>query len=289
MTNKEELRFVVVSDGTGETASLMTKAAVLQFSDKEVTYTRYKNVRTQTQVDAILQDAALKKQLVVYTLVSPELRSYIQKKANELGVPNIDLLGPLLSSLSMLLETQPTQTPGIFHAVNDRYFQRIAAMEFTIKHDDGQDMSGLEEADIVVLGISRTSKTPLSMFLSHQGWKVVNIPIVQGIPLPKELFQIDQNKIVALNIQADVLHSIRKARLSRLADDKKAGNRSEEQYASMSSVVAEIEYASEIYKQNRRWPVFDVSGKALEETASEIIRLITARQKRKKKKDEYNQ
>lgn len=281
MNDKQELRFVIVSDGTGETASLMTKAAVLQFSDREITYTRYKNVRTQAQVDAILQDAALKKQLVVYTLVSPALRDHLNSKAAELKVPAIDLLGPLLSALSMLFETQPQQTPGIFHAVNDRYFQRIAAMEYTIKHDDGQDMTNLDDADIIILGISRTSKTPLSMFLSHQGWKVCNVPLVNGIPLPKEIFQTDQSKIVGLNIQADVLHSIRKARLSRLSNDSTP--QTDEQYASMNSVMADIDYATQIFKQNRRWPVFDVSGKALEETAAEITRLISARQKQAQK------
>jgi regulator of PEP synthase PpsR (kinase-PPPase family) len=150
-------------------------------------------------------------------------------------------------------------------------------MEYTIHHDDGKVIDGIRDADIVILGISRTSKTPLSMYLSMQGYKVLNIPIVRGIPLPKEVFESDPNKIVCLTIQADVLHTIRKARLDRLGKDPR--DHSNESYASMEHIVADIEFANEIFKQNRKWPVFDVSGKALEETAAEVLRIVQTRQK----------
>lgn len=274
---KQEIRIIIISDGTGETASLMTKAAVVQFSQQEIIFTRYKNIRTQVQIEAIFEDAASRNDVVVYTLVSPELRSLITKMGEAHEIPTIDLLGPLLNSLAVFFETKPKSQPGLFHGVNEQYFKRIAAMEYTIHHDDGKNLEGINDADIIIVGISRTSKTPLSMYLSLQGYKVCNVPIVRGIPVPPELGQADQNKIIALTIQADVLHSIRKARLDRLSKDPMQSKG--ESYASFEHVVQDIEYAHDLYKQNKRWPIFDVSGKALEENASEIIRIVTARKK----------
>ncbi len=275
--NENEIKIIIISDGTGETASLMTKAAVIQFSDREISYTRYKNIRTQVQIEAIFQDAAAKNDVVVYTLVSAELRKFTTETSVKYGVPAIDLLGPLLNSLAAFFETAPKSTPGLTHTVNEQYFKRIAAMEYTIHHDDGKFLEGLSEADIIILGISRTSKTPLSMYLSMQGFKVCNVPLVRGIPLPAEVLAVDPNKIICLTIQAEVLHTIRKARLERLGKDPR--DHSTESYASMEHVVADIEYASDLFRQNRKWPVFDVSGKALEETAAEVIRIVTARKK----------
>ncbi len=148
---KEEIRIIIISDGTGETASLMTKAAVIQFSDREINYTRYKNIRTQAQIEAIYQDAATDKDIVVYTLVSPELRKFTHEVAMKRGVPSIDLLGPLLNSLAAFFESKPVATPGLTHSVNENYFKRIAAMEYTIHHDDGKFVEGIQEADIVIL------------------------------------------------------------------------------------------------------------------------------------------
>ncbi|HEY8280737.1 MAG TPA: pyruvate, water dikinase regulatory protein [Bdellovibrionota bacterium] len=274
---QEEVRIIIISDGTGETASLMTKAAVVQFSDREISFTRYKNIRTQVQIEAIFEDAASRHDLIVYTLVAPELRKVTQELSQKYTVPAIDLLGPLLNSMAAFFEAAPRSQPGLTHSVNENYFKRIAAMEYTIYHDDGKVMDGINDADIVILGISRTSKTPLSMYLSMQGYKVLNIPLVNGIPIPQEVYQVDSNKIVCLTIQAEVLHTIRKARLDRLGKDPR--DHANESYASMEHIVGDIEYANALFKQNRKWPVFDVSGKALEETAAEVVRIITTRQK----------
>jgi [pyruvate, water dikinase]-phosphate phosphotransferase / [pyruvate, water dikinase] kinase len=277
MQPSSEVRIVIISDGTGETASLMTKAAIVQFSDREISYTRYKNIRTKLQIEAIFDDAAARHDLIVYTLVSSELRSFTQETAKKQGVPSIDLLGPLLNSLAAFFDSQPKSQPGLTHMVNESYFKRIAAIEYTINHDDGKLVDVIDDADVVILGISRTSKTPLSMYLSMQGLRVCNIPIVRNIPLPVAVLGLDPHKVVCLTIQAEVLHTIRKARLERLGKDSR--DHSGESYASMEHVVADIEYANEIFKQNRKWPVFDVSGKALEETASEILRLLQARKR----------
>jgi regulator of PEP synthase PpsR (kinase-PPPase family) len=156
--------------------------------------------------------------------------------------------------------------------VNDQYFKRVAAIEFTLNHDDGRNINSLEEADVVLVGISRTSKTPLSMYLSLEGIKTVNVPIVMGVPVPEKLFQVDQRKIFGLTIDPDALFQIRKNRLTRLGLSNDEGD-----YADMSKVTEEIEWANKVFAENKRWPVFNVTGKALEETAAEIIKLLNMR------------
>ncbi len=264
-------RIVIVSDGTGETAAQMANAAMVQFSDQDIYFTRYKNVRTEGQIRAICEDAAANHDLLVYTIVSVELRQYLATQARDLKIESVDLLGPLLVGLASYFGYEPKSVAGLLHDVNERYFHRIEAMEYTIQHDDGRDLTGLEKADLVILGISRTSKTPLSMYLSHQGWRVANIPLINGFAIPEELYAIDQRRVIGLTIDAGDLAQIRRARLERLGHDKGG------EYADPDKVVEEIEYANELFRKNRKWPIFNVTGKALEETASEIIKLMVSR------------
>ncbi len=264
-------RIILVSDGTGETASLMTKAAMVQFSGEAIHTTRFKNVRNEAQILAICEEAAIQRDLLIYTIVSPQLRQYLSAQARRLGIPCVDLLGPLLVGLAQHFGHEPRSIAGLLHDVNEQYFQRIEAMEYTIQHDDGRELNGLEKADVIILGISRTSKTPLSMYLSHQGWRVANIPMIPGFELPKEIGLVDQRRIIGLTIDPENLATIRRNRLERL------GQREGGEYADPEAVNREIEYANEIFQRNRRWPVFNVTGKALEETASEIIRLMASR------------
>ena len=162
--------------------------------------------------------------------------------------------------------------PGLLHQVNDEYYNRVAAMEFTLNHDDGRNVESLHLADVILVGVSRTSKTPLSVYLSHKGLKVVNIPIIEGTDLPKELYEVDQRKIFALTIDAPALEEIRKKRLDRLGAVEHTGN-----YANQKNVTKELEWANNIFSKNKRWPVFNVTDKALEETAAEILKLINMR------------
>ncbi|MGZ3689282.1 MAG: kinase/pyrophosphorylase, partial [Bdellovibrionota bacterium] len=155
-SNNQARRVIILSDGTGETAAQMTKAAMVQFGDKDVYFTRYKNVRAESQIDAICEDAATAKDLIVYTIVSPALRQFLVTKARDFQIPCVDLLGPLLVGLGSYFGYEPKAIAGLLHDVNERYFQRIDAMEYTIQHDDGRDLTGLEKADVVILGISRT-------------------------------------------------------------------------------------------------------------------------------------
>ncbi len=264
-------RIIIISDGTGETAAQMTKAAMVQFGNQNIYFSRYKNIREESQIDAICEEASVGKDLIVYTIVSPKLRSFLAARASENQIPCVDLLGPVLVGLASYFGYEPKSIAGLLHDVNENYFKRIEAMEYTIAHDDGRDLTGLESADIVILGISRTSKTPLSMYLSQQGWKVVNIPIIKGFQIPSELMAIDQRRVIGLMIDPEDLTTIRRNRLSRLGQERGG------EYADPEKVNEEIAYADEIFKKNRKWPIFNVTGKALEETASEIIRLMASR------------
>lgn len=262
----------IISDGTGETAAMMIRAALVQYSDQDVQMVRCKNIRTEDQVEPLIDECFERKGMIVYTVVSVQLRRKIFELSSGRGIPSIDLLGPLLQTLDSYFQvkTFPLKA-GLLRTVDDRYFKRIEAIEYTVKHDDGKTFSELDKADIILVGISRTSKTPLSIFLSHKGWKVANIPLVLDTPLPQHLFQVDQRKIVGLIIDIESLQRIRKNRLERFGQDPGG------EYASLSHIAKEIEYAHRIFKQNKKWPVFNVTERALEETATEITRIIAAR------------
>jgi [pyruvate, water dikinase]-phosphate phosphotransferase / [pyruvate, water dikinase] kinase len=261
----------IISDGTGETASAMVRAALVQFHDEDTNIIRYKNLRTEDQVESVVEEAFRTKGFIVYTVVSPSMRAKIQEAASLKGVIAVDLLGPLLVGLGTYFGNSESPEAGILRVVDDSYFKRIEAMEYTVKHDDGKEVRDLDQADIILVGISRTSKTPLSIFLSHKGWKVANVPVVLNSPLPKQLFEVDQRKVVGLIIDNDKLSRIRKNRLAKFGQDP-GGD-----YASMKQIQEEIEYSMGVFKQNKKWPVFDVTERALEETATEIARVVTSR------------
>ncbi len=262
----------ILSDGTGETASTIVKAALVQYPDRDISLVRGKNIRTEEQIENMIDEIRARKGAVVFTVVSHSLREKIETLCHEQNVPYTDLFGPLLTMFSGYFEKEAKFTAGLLRQTDEKYFKRIAAIEFTVKHDDGKEVRDLEKSDIILVGISRTSKTPLSIFLSHKGWKVSNVPIVLNVALPEELFQIDQKKIVGLTIDLDKLARIRKNRLEKLGQDLSSD------YASSQYISDEIEYANAIFSRNKRWPIFDVTEKALEETASEITRLIAVRQ-----------
>lgn len=269
----KKLKLIIISDGTGETASAMARAAMTQFPGKDVYFTRYKNVRSKKQLDAIFTEAAIHHDMIIYTMVSAELREYIRELSRTKHVRSVDLMGDLLTSFSNFFHTPPSSLPGLLHAVDDQYFKRVAAMEFTLNHDDGQNIESLHLADVILVGISRTSKTPLSIYLSLHGIKVVNVPLVMQTPIHEELFKVDQRKIFGLTIDAKALWEIRKNRLSSLGAAQHQG-----QYADVGKIVEEVEWAQKLFSENKRWPVLDVTGKAVEEIASEIIKLLNMRQ-----------
>lgn len=285
MKKHSALKIVIISDGTGETATAISRAIMTQFSGREVFFTRYKNVRSTGQIDAIFDEAAIHHDLIIYTIVSSDLREYIGVQARLKHVRALDLIGPALTAFANYFEQEPMSEPGLLHAVNEEYFNRVAAMEFTLNHDDGRNVESLNLADVILVGISRTSKTPLSVYLCQHAIKVVNIPIIKDQPLPKELFEIDQRKVFALTIDPDALWEIRRNRLTRLGAEKHTGD-----YADHFKVQEEIQWANDIFKENKRWPVFNVTDKALEETAADIMKLLNMRKnnifKQKKRSEE---
>jgi regulator of PEP synthase PpsR (kinase-PPPase family) len=261
----------IISDGTGETAATMTRAALVQYEQMDLNIVRCKNVRTESQVESVMDEASDQRAIVVHTVVSPSLRAKIAEVAASKGLHSVDLLGPLLNQLDIYFGVHSEAQAGLLRTVDERYFKRIAAIEYTVKHDDGKCLTDLDQADIILVGVSRTSKTPLSIFLSHKGWKVANVPLVLGSPLPVELSQVDQRKVIGLLIDADSLLRIRRNRLEKFGQDPGG------EYARLSYIDQEIEYAQGLFKKNRRWPVFNVTERALEETAAEIIRIVAAR------------
>lgn len=261
----------ILSDSTGETAVTMIRAALVQYSEKDINIIRCKNIRTEDQVRAVIDDCFNKRGMVAYTFASPTLRKKTAEICIERSIPAIDFLGPLINTLDHFFGVPSASQVGALRQTDDMYFKRIEAIEYTVRHDDGKTFTELDKADIVLVGISRTSKTPLSIFLSHKGWKVANIPLVVESPLPPELFKIDQRKIVGLIIDIESLQRIRKNRLEKFGQDTGG------EYASSQQILKEIEYAENLFKQNRRWPVFNVTERALEETASEIVRIIASR------------
>lgn len=262
----------ILSDGTGETASQMVRAALVQYSDRDIQIVRCKNVRTEEQLGPLLEDVQQQKGIIVYTMVSPQMRRKIFELASEKAIPHVDLMGPLLNAFDAHLGENPSDhTAGLLRAVDESYFKRIEAIEYTVKHDDGKTVRDLDQADIILVGISRTSKTPLSIFLSHKGWKVANVPLVLNTPIPEELFKVDQRRIVGLTIDPSSLTRIRKKRLEKFGQDPGG------EYANMGHIQKELDYAQEVFRQNRKWPVFDVTDRALEETAAEIIRVVASR------------
>lgn len=274
MNPSAKLKIQLISDGTGETALAVLKAVLVQYEHEEqVQISRHRNIRTREQMENLFKNFNQKeKNLVVYTLVLPESRIIIKELCEQYKVQGVDILSGLISVFDRSLKSKEKQA-GILRVVNEDYFKRIEAMDFFLKHDDGQLTKDLDLADIILVGVSRTSKTPLSLFLSNKGWKVANIPLVYNIPPPENLFKVDQKKIVALTINPDYLLKIRKNRLEKFGYDSTSGH-----YASREQVYKEVSNIQALF-QKQKWPVLDVTDIALEETAGEIVRIVSKRMK----------
>ncbi|TRO81819.1 pyruvate, water dikinase regulatory protein [Trichloromonas acetexigens] len=254
----------LLSDATGETAEKMVMAALLQFGDRDVRLRRISHVRSKNQVYEALDEILAAQGIVVYTIVNRELARLVHDECDSLGLPSIDLITPLLMKITEFFGLSPRETPGLLHGIDEDYFRRIEAVEFTVKHDDGQETAHLPKADIVLVGVSRSSKTPLSIYLAHAGWKVANVPLVKGIDPPKELFDVDPKRVVGLIIDPQRLVEMRVTRLKHLGMDSKAA------YADFAEIEDELRHARAFFRR-QPWVVIDVSGKAVEETANEVL------------------
>lgn len=254
----------VVSDGTGRTAEQALNAAFTQFEGMDLEIIIRPGILTKLQVLQVVQEALDKKAFIVHTLVSNEIRSQMLNVARKLNVETIDLMGPLLLRLSHQLDNAPSERPGLFREVNTDYFRRIEAMEYSFRHDDGLRENELDKADLILLGVSRTFKTPLSIYLAIKGWHVANVPIVLNMKLPEILKNIDPKKIFGLTTFPSHLAKLRQTRHEHLGGI--TGD-----YATHGYVTKELRYALTIFQMHPKWTIINVTSKAIEEIASEIL------------------
>jgi regulator of PEP synthase PpsR (kinase-PPPase family) len=240
-----------------------------QFDQVEVREHVWTLVRTKGQLEKILQSLDEHPGVVMYTLVNQELRDLLRRGCNERRLPCIPILGPVIREISAYLNVEAAQKPGLQHGVGDDYYQRVAAIDYTLAHDDGQGHWELEAADIILVGVSRTSKSPTCIYLANRGFKAANIPFVGGIPLPEKLFELDSLPrpplITGLTISLDRLLQIRKSRLLSLEQQDSS-------YVDSEEVQAEIDASKKIFRK-QGWPMIDVTRRSVEETAALIINL----------------
>ncbi|UXR68654.1 MULTISPECIES: pyruvate, water dikinase regulatory protein [unclassified Staphylococcus] len=262
-------KIIIASDSVGETAELVAKACMSQFYNCELKtdILRYPYIETKQNVEDVIDIAKDCNSILIYTLVKPDIREYMEQLIETHKIRSIDIMGPIMQTMQHVFEQVPLNEPGIVHKLDEDYFKKIEAMEFAVKYDDGKDPKGLPKADIVLIGVSRTSKTPISQYLAHKRYKVMNVPIVPEVNPPEMLFKIDPKKCIALKISPEKLNAIRKERLKQLGLSDSA------RYADDRRIEEELEYFNRIVEKIG-CPVLDVSEKAIEETANNIIQII---------------
>ena len=262
-----------VSDSIGETAESVVKATVSQFSEEKFDVTRIPYVKDKAQIDKMIAEAAQHKAVVCHTIVSPELREHIADKAMAMDVQVVDVLGPMIKSVEKVTGMLPKNQAGLIHSLDHEYFKRVEAVEFAVKYDDGKNPMGLLKADVVIIGVSRTSKTPLSMYLAHKRIKVANVPLVPELAPPEELFKVPPHKVVGLLIDPFKLNEIRAERLKTMGLSDSAV------YADMKRIGEELEYAKGIMRRIH-CPIINVSNRAIEETAGIILEYVKKNQEK---------
>jgi regulator of PEP synthase PpsR (kinase-PPPase family) len=261
----------IVSDATGETATRLVAALEAQFPDQPFEEIRHPRVETVDDLRLVVARARGRPAVLVYTIVKPELRSAMRDFCKRAHVHYCDILGPPLQSIAKISGRAAKMTPGARYPLDSAYFRRVAAIEFAVKYDDGIG-GGLDEADIVLVGVSRTSKTPLSMYLGFMGYKTANVPIVRGLEPPAELFEIASPKVVGLTIDASRLVEIRQERMRQMRATPKA-------YAKIVEIYEELEEADRVHRRIG-CPVLDITELSIEETATRVIKLVEERKRR---------
>lgn len=264
----KSIEIFVVSDSVGELGEMTTKAALSQFRPnfEHVEIRKFPYVHTVGQVEEIIAEAKKNHAAIVYTLVEEKLRQFVGEYCLRENIPYLDLLGPMIHLIQNKVNESPLEKPGLVHKLNEDYFKKVEAIEFAVKYDDGRDPRGILLADIVLVGVSRTSKTPLSQYLANKAYKVANVPLVPEVAPPEELFQVNPAKCFGLIISPDHLNNIRKERLITL------GLKEDASYAQIHRIESEIDHFHSITKRIG-CQVIDVTNKAVEETASIIIDL----------------
>lgn len=273
MTSRSEARFFhlhLISDATGETLNTVARAATAQYSDYKPIEHIYALVRTPKQLQRVLADIERQPGIVLFTIINPEVRQQLETYCARLSVPCISILDPVINSLAQYLNTQSRPQVGGQHALNAEYFRRIDALNFTMAHDDGQNVDGLEKADVVLVGISRTSKTPTSIYLAQRGIKTANVPIVPGVAVPAKLRELSNPLVVGLIASAERIAQIRRHRLLALHETR------ESSYADARHITDEIVHMKKLCSQ-QNWPLIDVTRRSVEETAASVLNLLAER------------
>lgn len=267
-TGGTELIIFTMSDSSGETAESVARAALVQFEPGKASIYRLPQVRNSQQIPAMVSEIDAARAVIAYTLVLPEYRETLEAEANKYKIPTIDLLGPLINRISKSTGSSPLSQPGRLHLLDETYFRRIEAVDFAIRYDDGKNPDGILQADVVLIGVSRTSKTPNCMYLAHHyGLKSANVPLVQGVEPPLALFQVPPKKIFGLHIDPYLLQEIRTTRAQVL------GMPGTTDYADPERIMQEVRAARKLFRE-LKCHIIDVSSKAIEETSSEIFLLL---------------
>ena len=266
------LTLFIVSDSVGETADLVAKAAASQFKQglETISIKRFSHIDEESQLDEIVYLAKQQNAIIIYTLVKSTMCQKLKEECHVKGIHCLDLLGPIINRIGIELGEKPLEEPGLVRQLDEDYFKKIEAIEFAVKYDDGRDPRGILRADIVLIGVSRTSKTPLSQYLAHKRYKVANIPLVPEVDPPEELYNIDPNKCFGLVISPEKLNFIRKERLIAL------GLKDDANYAKVDRIEAEINHFNNVVSKIG-CTVIDVTNRAVEETANVILNEITNR------------
>ena len=267
------LHLHLLSDSTGETLEMIAKAALAQFDDADIVRHFWPMVRSQQHLDRIMGEIAANPGLVLFTLVNAETRERLEQRCAALGLPSVAALDAATDALEQQLGQEAKARPGRQHMMDEAYFARVDAIQFTIAHDDGVGWENWEQADILLVGVSRSSKTPTSIYLANRGYKVANIPIVVESPPPPSLFNLRRPLVVGLTTSPERLIQVRRNRLLSLNQSPETA------YVNGDQVTREVQYARRMFADNG-WPVIDVTRRSIEETAAAVIKLYQEREAR---------
>lgn len=260
------LHLHLVSDSTGETLEWVARAGIAQFDGVDAVKHYWPMVRTKPHLERIVEEIEKRPGMVLFTLVNGQVRMLLESRCRTLGIPAVAVLDPVIAGMSRVLGQTAQATPGRQHVINDAYFARVDAINYTLAHDDGQGAEDWEDADIVLAGVSRSSKTPTAIYLANRGYKVANIPLVRESPPPPALFDLQRPLIVGLTTATERLVAVRRNRVLALGADPTSS------YVDPEHVAAEVAFARRIFA-DRGWPTIDVTRRSIEETAAEIINL----------------
>ena len=263
----------LVSDATGETLITVARAAAAQYAKVSPVEHIYPLIRTQKQLDRVLAEIEESPGIVLYTLLEDDLVARLEDKCRELGLPYLSILGPVLQLFQSYLGAETTHRIGAQHTLNAEYFKRIDALNYTMLHDDGQHVEDLEEADVVLVGVSRTSKTPTSIYLANRGVKTGNVPLVPGVPVAPQLERLNRPLVVGLYASPERIVQIRQNRLLGLK-----AHRDDDQYIDRQAVAEEVAFSRRLCTRNN-WPLIDVTRRSIEETAAAVMKLLVERRR----------